>query len=260
MKKNTSKTILFVTGAFISHSVWEPWIRFFEDQGYFAIAPPWPYKDASADVLRSKHPDVEIGSLKLEELIEFYIKIILEMDELPTIIGHGLGGLIAQILIARRFGTAAVAMHSIPPIGIYTHKISFYKSLFRAMGILSRAKSSYMISLQHWQREITPGMETEEQKASFDRYATPESKLVIRDILTDAARVDFRRLHAPLLIISGSSDSIIPASVNYSNFKSYSNKHSLTSYKEFEGANHFMPGQNGWNEKASFIADWLKTI
>ena len=93
-------------------------------------------------------------------------------------------------------------------------------------------------------------MECEEQTEAYYNFAIPESKLVVRDGLTKAAKVDFKKPHAPLLIVSGSTDNFIPASLNYSNYKKYKGNKSITDYKEFKGRNHFVLGQPTWKEDA----------
>ena len=68
-------TILFITGAFVSNRCWDDWKTFFESKGYRTLAPAWPYKDAPVDVLRSRHPDPQIASLRLTQLIDHFENI-----------------------------------------------------------------------------------------------------------------------------------------------------------------------------------------
>jgi alpha-beta hydrolase superfamily lysophospholipase len=84
--------------------------------------------------------------------------------------------------------------------------------------------------------------------------------LVVRDAITSAAKIDFAKPHAPLLFVAGGQDNFIPASLNYSNFKKYRDVNSITDYKEFENANHFVLGQPEWEEKAAYILNWIKTL
>ena len=79
----------------------------------------------------------------------------------------------------------------------------------------------------------------------------------MRDTITSVAKVDFKKPHAPLLITSGSIDHTIPASLNYANYKKYSDKKSVTDYREFEGRNHFVLGQPTWKEDADYILAWI---
>jgi alpha-beta hydrolase superfamily lysophospholipase len=128
------------------------------------------------------------------------------------------------------------------------------------MGFFTSAKKTYLLSFTEWQDIFTNGMSFAEQKDSYVRLLIPESKSALRDVLTKTAKINFRKKHEPLLFLSGSDDTIIPSSLNYSNFKKYTNIHSITCYKEFQGHNHFVLGQNNWQETAEFIANWLEKI
>ena len=113
------------------------------------------------------------------------------------------------------------------------------------------------MSFRQWQFAFTNGMPEDEQKAAYDKFCIPESKLISRDGLTKAAHIDFSKHHAPLLITAGDTDHIVPAKLNYANFKKYSS-FAITSFKEFPGRNHFVLGQPTWREDAQYIYDWLK--
>ncbi len=94
-------TILFITGAFVSHKCWDEWKVFFENKGFKTLAPAWPYKDAPASVLRDRHPDPQIASIRLTQLIEYFEEIAKSLPQKPIVIGHSIGGLTAQILLQR---------------------------------------------------------------------------------------------------------------------------------------------------------------
>jgi alpha-beta hydrolase superfamily lysophospholipase len=83
----------------------------------------------------------------------------------------------------------------------------------------------------------------------------PESRRVPRESLT--ARVDFRKPHPPLLLIAGSADNIIPASLNKSNYAKYKQSPSVTDFKEFAGRTHFIIGQKNWEEIADYVLAWF---
>lgn len=255
-----SKTILFVTGAFVSNNCWDDWKFYFEQKGYTTIAPAWPHKDAPAEVLRNRHPEQAIGAIHLNHLVDYFEQVIESLSEPPILVGHSMGGLIVQLLLQRNLGAAGVAIHSVPPQGVMTFKFSFFRSTFKPLGFFSSAKVPHLMSLSEWKYAITNGMALEDQKDSYHRYATPESKVLLRDTLTSAAKVDFKKPHNPLLFISGSTDHIMPASLNYSNYKKYKDKNSVTAYKDFPGRNHFVLGQPTWREDAAYILKWLESL
>src|SRR4051812_46998708 len=97
-----TKTIVFVTGAFVTHHCWDEWRAYFESKGYTTIAPPWPFKDAdTAAQLRARQPnDTDLAALTLQEVVDSYANIITALPEKPLVIGHSLGGLMTQILVS----------------------------------------------------------------------------------------------------------------------------------------------------------------
>ena len=113
------------------------------------------------------------------------------------------------------------------------------------------------MSFREWQYAFTNGMSFEAQKEAYYQLLTPESKLVVRDAITDAAKIDFKRPHVPLLFIAGSQDHFIPASLNLSNYKKYTAKFSKRGFKQFDGKNHFVLGQPGWQEVANYVLTWI---
>jgi hypothetical protein len=115
-----------------------------------------------------------------------------------------------------------------------------------------------MMSFKDWQYAFVNEMPLPEQKAAYESFTIPESKTVTRGGLTSAAKVDYRKPHAPLLLTSGSIDHIIPAHLNQRNFLKYVKNDSVLDYKEFKGRNHFVLGQPGWKEDADYILNWIQ--
>lgn len=253
-------TILFITGAFVSNNCWDEWKVFFESKGFKTLAPAWPYKDAPATVLRDRHPDAQIASLRLAYLIEYFEDIAKKLPQKPIIIGHSIGGLTAQILLQRNLAAAAIAIHSVPPQGIMTFKFSFLKAGWGPLGFFTSTKKTFLMSFSQWQYAFTNGMPEEWQEKAYCDAVIPESKLIVRDTITSVAKVDFHAPHKPLLLIAGSTDHTIPESLNYSNYKKYTHKNSITDFKVFPERNHFVLNQPGWQEIAVYIQEWLAKL
>jgi pimeloyl-ACP methyl ester carboxylesterase len=260
MGKTHPKTVVFITGAFVHHSCWDEWKAYFENKGYRTMAPPWPHKSASAEVLRNSHPNKDIAANRLAALTDHYDKLIRQLPEKPILIGHSIGGLIVQLLLQRGLGVSGVAIHSVPPQGIITFKFSFLKAGWGPLGFFTSTLQSFLMSFNQWKYAFTNGMDCDLQKEAYYQFAIPESKLIVRDTITKAAKVNFENPHAPLLLTSGSDDNTIPASLNYSNYQKYKNSNSITDYKEFKGRNHFVLGQPTWKEDADYILDWLSKL
>ena len=70
-------------------------------------------------------------------------------------------------------------------------------------------------------------------------------------------RVDFHNDdRAPLLLIAGGVDHVVPAAVDRQMAHKQSKSAAVTEYKEFPGRSHFTIGQEGWEEVADYALDW----
>lgn len=259
MQKISSKSIVFITGCFVSNKCWDEWRTWFEAKGYNTVAPPWPHKDGSVDELRRKHPanNKGLARLTLGELKEYYANIIRSQPEKPIVIGHSFGGMITQLMLNESLAAAAVAIHSIPPKGVLPYEFSFLKSAWKSLGILTSLDETYMMSFEDWQYAFVNGMPLQEQKAAYDVLTIPESKVVSRGALSNDAKVDFTKPHAPLLMIAGEKDHITPAHLNRRNFHAYHTAGSVVEFKSYPGHNHFVLGLPDWKEVAAYVHDWL---
>ena len=72
-------------------------------------------------------------------------------------------------------------------------------------------------------------------------------------------RVDFRNgTRAPLLIIAGGSDRIVPPVINRRNFRAFSKSTARTDFREFPGRTHWIIAQDCWDDVAEHIYGWLE--
>lgn len=261
MGQVTSKQIVFITGAFVHHSCWDGWRNFFEARGYTTIAPPWLHKEGpDAATLRARQPnDVDLALLTLDKLLDYHAGIVSSRSERPILIGHSFGGMMTQVLLNRGLAAAGVAIHSFPPQGIFPYEFSFFKAAWRALGLLTPVKKTYLMSFSTWQYAFVNGMPLEEQQKAYDKLTIPESKTVSRGGLTKAASLDWHKPHAPLLMTAGGQDTIIPAHLNRRNFEKYPQGNgSITEYQEMPDRNHYVLSQPGWEKDAQFVYDWIQ--
>lgn len=254
-----SKTVVFITGAFVSNICWAEWQTYFEKNGYRTLAPPWPNKAETVEELRARHPhhDKELALLTLNELIEYHVAIIRSLPEKPIVIGHSYGGLLTQIMVNRDLAAAGVAIHSVPPLGVFPYEFSFLKAGWKSLGLFTSIEETYMMSFEDWQYAFVNGMALEDQKAAYEKFTIPESKTIARDALTNAAKVDFDKPHVPLLFTAGDTDHIMPAHLNNRNYKAYTDTDSITDYQLIANRNHFILGLPTWQEDADHILSWL---
>jgi pimeloyl-ACP methyl ester carboxylesterase len=250
-----TQTIVFIHGMYMNPLCWEQWTDFFQSKGYKCLAPAWPGRDQTVETLRKQHPDPQLGKLTLNDVLILFTNVIRALPEKPILVGHSMGGLIVQLLLQRDLAAAGVAIDSAPPMGVLTTKWPFLKSNWPHITPFVSQQNPIEMTFPRFQYTFVNGMPLSEQRLAYEKYVVPESRRVPRDSLL--AKIDFKQPHPPLLLIAGSADHLIPASLNRANYERYKSSSSEITFKEFAGRTHFIVGQDGWEEVAGFILSWL---
>jgi pimeloyl-ACP methyl ester carboxylesterase len=251
-----TKTIVFIHGMYMNHLCWENWVDYFQSKGYRCLAPAWPGRDKPVVTLRDLQSNPQLGKLTLTDVLAHITEVIRGVDEKPVLIGHSMGGLAVQMLLQRDLAVAGVAIDSAPPMGVLTLRWSFLKSNWPHITPFTSPGKPIVMTFERFQYTFVNGLPLAEQHAAYDRYVVPESRRVPRESLV--AKIDFKKPHPPLLLIAGSADHLIPASLNRTNYARYKSSASVTDFKEFAGRNHFIIGQNSWEDVASYAYTWLE--
>jgi alpha-beta hydrolase superfamily lysophospholipase len=108
-------------------------------------------------------------------------------------------------------------------------------------------------------------MSAEESQPIYDRYAVPGAGRVLwQGALANfnphsPDQVDFKNPdRAPLLLIAGGDDHVVPAAVDKQMAKKQGKSPAVTEFKEFPGRSHYTVGQEGWEEVADYALDWAQ--
>ena len=222
---------------------WEHWVKHYSDKGYCVVARSWPGMEGAIEQLR-RDPS-SFALLGLTEVVDHYEQLIRELETPPIIIGHGFGGLVTQILLDRGWGAAGVAIASAPVKGIARLPLSMLKLAFSALGNSFRNKTA-SLTREQFHRAFANSLTETESLDAFKRYIVPAPNRVLLQtafanfISDSAATVNFRNdTRAPLLLLAGGKDRIVPRSIVKANFELYRESKADTDYKEFPDQTHF---------------------
>lgn len=250
-----TKTIVLIHGLFMNSLSWEPWKIHLEKAGYNVIVPNYPYHQGNPAQLKQV-TNSPLGKLTLTEVLDHYIKIIEQLDEKPILIGHSIGGLLVQLLVNRDLAEKGISIDPAPPKGLTTFKWSFLKANISTINPFKGNKVC-LPSVKWYRYAFCNTMTLEETQKIYDQYVVPESRNIPRQSTKKAGKVDFKKKHVPLLIIGGEKDHIIPASLNRKNARKYDPAAGKVDFKEFPGRTHILCNQEGWEEIADYILDWI---
>lgn len=249
-----SKTVLFVHGMFMTARSWFPWCERFADAGYRCVVPNWPGREGTPAEARAK-PDPRLRTLTLTEVVALFEATAKALEEPPFLVGHSMGGLVVQLLLARGVGRAGVAIDSAPPHGVRSSALSHLRA---NAPVLWPGDSPIVPTVASWRYAFWHTGSPEEVQRAFDAEVVPESRLVGRGPLGAEADIDFKKPRRPLLMIAGELDHIIPASLNRDNASRYDNTVAPTELTVFPGRTHYLCGQPGWEEVADATRAFLE--
>lgn len=249
-----SDTILMIHGMSGGGWCWENFKKFFTKNNYNCITPTLRYHDAELQEPSHKN----LGTTSLLDYVEDLEKRILQSKSSPILIGHSMGGLIAQKLCSNISVKAVVLLAPAPPYGIFTLNFSMIKAFKSVLG------------WNFWRKPIRQNYEEavysalhllpEEERKKIYKKSVYESGKVIFEMgcwfldFKKATKVEETKINAPMVIISGSKDRIIPPSLAKKIYKKYQ---SISEYKEFPQHAHWLLGEPTWRKVAEYIEKWI---
>ena len=250
-----AETIVMIHGMWGSGWYWENFKGFFESKGYRCVIPTLRFHDMDPNAV----PDPRLGTTSLLDYAEDLEKLIRELQVRPILMGHSMGGLLAQILGSRGLAKALVLLTPASPRGIVALKPSVIKSFWSGLTTWGFWRKPLRQTFDEAAYSMLNLMPFESQKSIYDQFvfesgrAASEIGFWIFDS-KKAARVDESKVTCPVLIIAGEKDRIVPVSITRKIAEKYK---SVSTYKEFPDHSHWVVGEPGWQEIAEYIKEWL---
>jgi pimeloyl-ACP methyl ester carboxylesterase len=252
-----SKTIVMIHGMFCSGEGWRNYADHFTAAGYTCLKPTLRFHDMDPQ----DKPDPRLGTTSLLDYMEELDHIIGTLYEPPVIMGHSMGGLLAQMLAAQGLGSALVLLNPAPPAGIwailngnarrafrrYRWKWGFWRKPFR-ITFKEASAAAFNLLPPDRHREAYDTLVYESGRAAFEIGTWFLDK-------GGTTRVDSSKVTCPTLIIGGAQDRITPAVITRKVAGKY--RHVAT-YKEFSEHAHWVIGEPGWEDVANYVLEWLE--
>ena len=255
-----TNNVVLIHGLWMTPLSLEYWANHYTERGYSVYAPSWPGMERDVRALR-RAPE-SYADIGFKQIVDHYEKLVIDLKHAPILIGHSFGGLVVQALLDRGLGCCGVAIASAPIKGIWTLPYSTMRVVTPQLLTMHSHRCAALTPAQfHYAFMNTSSRE--ESFLTYQRYAVPGPDRVL--LQTELANfnpfaettVNTRRNNrAPLLLIAGSEDHLIPPRIVKANFHAYRHSTAVTEYKEFPGRTHFIIGQSGWEEVANFTFRW----
>lgn len=256
--------IVLIHGLWMTPRSWSEFRDYYADRGYRVLTPPWPRIVGEVeDIRRDPSP---LNGLGVTEIVDHYDNLIRQLDEPPIIMGHSFGGLYVQLLLDRGLGVAGVAIDAAGPRGVLKLPLSQARSLWPVLKNPANRKRTVPLTFGQFQFAFANNMSEADARAAYELNAIPgPGRPVFQAGFAAfaphaATKVNYRNDNrAPLLLIAGSEDHIVPPAVNKANHRKYRHSKAVTHYKEFPGRSHLIVAQAGWEEVAEHSLSWAVT-
>ena len=243
-------TVIFAHGAFCGGWAFERFRTPFEARGLRTLAPD----------MRGHAPGSPRGAaanLSMSDYAADLAKLIAEQDEPPILIGHSLGGLVAQMAAARSPVRALILLAPSPPWGVAGG----------SMGEAISAMSLYALG-PFWLLAVDPDygsakgysldrLESAERHAIFERMV-PESGRALWETLNwwldpmTTTSVQPTAIAAPVLALSGERDHIHPPATVIQVAERLGGD-----FRALNDMSHWLVAEPGWDAVAAVCLDWL---
>ena len=167
-------SITLIHGMYVTVDSWQPWLDRAKAAGIDAKTVEWPGHDGAPGELRA-HVRPELRTLNYAQLVDLHAEAI--GDEDTILVGHSIGGLLVQSLLARGVGTAGVAICPAPPQGTLSLRGDFLRANLPHTFAHKRSTPLEM-DKERWRYCFANTLSPEAADAAWEQFCVPESRAV----------------------------------------------------------------------------------
>ncbi len=236
--------ILLLHGACSQPAHLASWQAFFASAGYACSVPALPghVPDDPATLARMSIKDYRAAVAAARA----------ELDRPPIVIGHSLGGLLAQQLAATSECAAIVLVASLPPGPLPMTALAFPHFMPLApLVLLGRPLRPTRLGLEMLTLHDLAVAERDEILPDF----VHESGRVYRSLVFGLVRVDAGAVRCPVLVLHGKSDRLVPLSVGRKLAARYG-----AEIVVIPGHGHWLVAGSLLEVAAAPVLDWIESL
>lgn len=234
---------------------WDRFQEYLESRGFRCMAPNLRHHDIAPDAPAPPG----LGETSLLDYADDLERSIRALERPPILIGHSMGGLLAQILAARGLASAAVLVTPAAPARVVAIRWSVLRTF---AGVLFRWrfwKRPHKLSYGKAEYGMMLRLPPNERRYLYDRGVWESGRAAAEIgfwfLGLRGARVDPSRVNCPLLVIAASEDNITPAKV----VRNVAMRYPTTrDYREYPGHAHWIIREPGWQRVADDIIEWIR--
>lgn len=251
-----SRSVMMIHGMCCRGDVWDGFRGAFEARGWRVATPTLRHHDIMPD----DPPPEGLGVTSLLDYAQDLEAEIRALPEKPVLIGHSMGGLLAQMLAARGLARAAVLLCPAAPSGIISLQPSTLKTFGRVLTVWGFWRRPMRIGFAEACYGLFNGMPAHQQRIEFDQlvWESGRAGFEIGFWALDhygAAKVDTAATACPVLTVGAGRDRATPVAVVRRIAARYAR---MGEYREYPDMAHMVIKEPGWEQVAADVATWLE--
>ena len=224
-------------------------------EGYVTHAPCLPWHDRDVTLA----PPAELGRVTVEGYVRFLVAEIEKLPEPPVIIGHSMGGMLAQIVAARLSHAGLVLLSTAATAATAKPALSTLRSVAKVVTRWGWWHQPTLCDADQARWGIYNGVPTDVADAEIAALVWDSGRVLAEMTLpslssTKATRVDYARLSKPALVIVGSQDRITVPSISRETARKLTG---TIDYHEIAGSGHWLFWGATELRVGTLIAEWL---
>ncbi|HPU14955.1 MAG TPA: alpha/beta hydrolase [Polymorphobacter sp.] len=247
--------LYFIHGMWSTPAVWAGLRARFEAAGYTTHAACLPYHDRDP----SLPPVPELGKLGVQDYVDYLVADIARLPQTPIIIGHSLGGFLAQAVATRIQPPALVLLSPAPSAKTSVLALNSLRAMWGVIRHWGWWKSPTLLDDAGARFGVYNGVPTDVADAEIKALVWDSGRVLFELSLpgvakAPAATIDFSRLTMPVLIIVGANDQITTAAVARATARAIG---STVDYHELPDAGHWLFHGATVAKVGDLVAGWL---
>lgn len=238
--------LLFLHGAYAAAWCWdEHFLPYFAERGYASHALSFSGHGASPG---REHLD----SFGIDHYVRDVAAVAETLPAPPVLVGHSMGGMVAQKYLEKHEAAGLVLMASVPPQGLWAAALGLAFQKPGLMNDLNRLLGGGRVALDTLRSAMFAQPVTKEDLARWYKRMQPESHRAIWDMTLFNLPLKSRMKLPPLLVLGAEHDTLIPPSQVEMTARHYGVEAEI-----FEGMGHGLMLERDWERVAGRILGWL---
>lgn len=251
----SEKHVVLIHGSWVSATAWNDMATLFEHLGFVVHTPTLRFHE-----LPLAEGAAKLGSVSLDDYVEDIRGLVRGLSAPPLLVGHSLGGLIAQLVAAKVPHTGLVLLAPAPAAGIFVaHSASAKMFLPYFLHWAFWRKPMLPPRWETWAQNIGNEQPLDIQRQHFSQLCAESGRAYFEMVFwfldrRRAAVVHYEAITGPVLVFGASLDRAVHPEIGRRTAARYAHGR----YVELAGSDHLMIAGRYCEVVMGHVEQWLR--